>query len=103
MVGEDLPQEANRVDLDPTLRDVYGFPVPRITYSSHPFELAASSHFGPRLGEICASAPGAIAAGWLPVGALAEASGGGGRPRSGPAAAGRSLGAPRVGDGTRTR
>src|SRR5205814_505860 len=30
MVGEDMPQLANRVDLDPEIRDVYGFPVPRI-------------------------------------------------------------------------
>jgi len=52
MQGEDMPQPANRVDLDPTVRDVRGFPVARITYSSHPFELAASSHYGERLTEI---------------------------------------------------
>jgi choline dehydrogenase-like flavoprotein len=98
MVGEDLPQEANRVDLDPTLRDVYGFPVPRITHSSHAFELAASSHFGPRLGGICAAAPGAIAAGWLPVGALAEASGGFGSPYAGPASTAHIMGTARMGN-----
>ena len=38
MIGEDMPQLANRVDLDPSIRDVYGFPVPRITYSPHRFE-----------------------------------------------------------------
>ena len=29
MQGEDLPQPTNRVDLDPTVRDVRGFPVAR--------------------------------------------------------------------------
>src|SRR5262249_3874818 len=35
MVGEDLPQLANVVDLDPTIRDVYGAPAPRITHTNH--------------------------------------------------------------------
>ena len=52
MQGEDMPQTTNRVDLDPTVRDVRGFPVARITYDSHPFELAASAHYGERLTEI---------------------------------------------------
>ncbi len=98
MVGEDLPQEANRVDLDPAVRDVYGFPVPRITHTSHPFELAASRYFGPQLGAICAAAPGAIAAGWLPVGLLAEASGGFGSPYAGPASTAHIMGTARMGD-----
>jgi choline dehydrogenase-like flavoprotein len=58
MVGEDLPQRDNRVDLDPRVRDVYGLPVPRITYSSHRFELAASNYFAPKLAAICRAAPG---------------------------------------------
>jgi len=98
MVGEDLPQEANRVDLDPTIRDAYGFPVPRITHSNHPFELAASSYFGPRLGAICAAAPDAVAAGWLPVGALADATGGFGSPYAGPASTAHIMGTARMGD-----
>jgi choline dehydrogenase-like flavoprotein len=97
MVGEDLPQLANGVDLDPTIRDVYGAPVPRITHTSHPFELAASSYFGPKLGAICAAAPGAIAAGWLPVGALAEATGGFGSPYAGPASTAHIMGTARMG------
>lgn len=72
MVGEDLPQEANRVDLDPKLRDVYGFPVPRITYSLHKHEIAASNFFGPRLQAICGAAPGAVGSSYLPVGQLAQ-------------------------------
>ncbi len=54
--GEDMPQHANRVDLDPRIRDFRGVPVPRITHSQHPFEIAASSYFGPRLQAICAAA-----------------------------------------------
>jgi choline dehydrogenase-like flavoprotein len=59
MIGEDLPQLANRVDLDPTIRDVHGFPVPRITYSPHRHELAASAYYQPKLEAICQAAPGA--------------------------------------------
>jgi choline dehydrogenase-like flavoprotein len=58
MIGEDLPQHANRVDLDPHVRDFHGLPVPRITYSSHKHELAASAYFGPQLAAICKAAPG---------------------------------------------
>ncbi len=48
MQGEDLPQPTNRVDLDPTVRDVRGFPVARITYRPHRHEIVASDHHGPR-------------------------------------------------------
>ncbi len=58
MMGEDVPQLANRVDLDPHVRDFHRLPVPRITYSPHRFELAAAAYYAPRLAEICASAPG---------------------------------------------
>jgi choline dehydrogenase-like flavoprotein len=58
MMGEDVPQLANRVDLDPRLRDFHGLPVPRITYSPHRFELAAAAHYAPKLATICTSAPG---------------------------------------------
>ena len=52
MQGEDLPQPANRVDLDPRVRDVRGFPVARVTYHPHRHELVASDHHGPRLAAI---------------------------------------------------
>jgi choline dehydrogenase-like flavoprotein len=58
LVGEDLPQQANRVDLDPHVRDFHRLPVPRITYSPHRHELAASAYFGPELSAICRAAPG---------------------------------------------
>ena len=32
MQGEDLPQATNRIDLDPTVRDVWGLPAGRVTY-----------------------------------------------------------------------
>jgi len=52
MQGEDLPVATNRIDLDPSIKDVRGFPVARYTYKPHPHELAASAHHGPRLAAI---------------------------------------------------
>jgi len=52
MQGEDLPQAGNRVDLDPKVRDVRGFPVSRTTYRPHRFEQAASAHYSPLLAAI---------------------------------------------------
>ncbi len=49
MQGEDLAQATNRVDLDPTVRDVRGFPVARVTYRPHPHEVVASAHHAPSL------------------------------------------------------
>ena len=34
-----LPQAKNRVDLDPTVKDAWGLPAPRLTFSSHPNDL----------------------------------------------------------------
>jgi choline dehydrogenase-like flavoprotein len=50
--GEDMPQITNYVDLDPDIVDVYGVPVPRISYQSHPYELAASAYYIPLMLEI---------------------------------------------------
>jgi choline dehydrogenase-like flavoprotein len=52
MQGEDLPQPANRVDLDPRIRDVRGFPVVRVTHAPHRHELVASAHYGEKLAAI---------------------------------------------------
>jgi choline dehydrogenase-like flavoprotein len=52
MQGEDLPYATNRVDLDPTVRDVRGFPAARITYRGRRHERAASAHHAPRLAAI---------------------------------------------------
>jgi choline dehydrogenase-like flavoprotein len=40
------------VDLDPTVRDVYGFPVARITYDHHPNDYAVAANTIPRLAQI---------------------------------------------------
>lgn len=52
LIGEDLPLFENRVDLDPTVRDVYGLPVARITYHEHPNDLLVAERLGPKLEEI---------------------------------------------------
>jgi len=52
LYGEDAPQLANRVDLDPTLRDAHGRPAARVTYRNHAFELAARAFYLPVMAEI---------------------------------------------------
>ncbi len=42
MILQDLPQESNRVDLDPTVKDRWGMPVARITNKPHPNDIAMS-------------------------------------------------------------
>jgi choline dehydrogenase-like flavoprotein len=49
MQGEDLPQATNLLDLDPQLRDVWGFPAGRVTYAPHRHEVACTEHWAPRL------------------------------------------------------
>lgn len=44
LVGEDLPQESNRVTLHPTEKDQYGMPVPNVHYSDHPNDIAMRNH-----------------------------------------------------------
>ena len=56
MQAEDAPQPANRVDLDPEVRDLDGLPVARVTYANHPFELSARAHYAPRLLDVLAAA-----------------------------------------------
>jgi choline dehydrogenase-like flavoprotein len=52
MQAEDAPQRTNSVDLDARYRDVYGLPVPRITYRNHPYELQARTFYLPYLKEV---------------------------------------------------
>jgi choline dehydrogenase-like flavoprotein len=66
MVGEDLPQARNQVDLDPRVRDVHGFPAARITYSPHPHERAAAALLGARLEAMHARVRGAVGAAIIP-------------------------------------
>lgn len=65
-VGEDLPQAANRVDLDPSMKDWHGLPVARITYAPHAHEKAAANYFTTRLEAMCLAAPGATGAVMIP-------------------------------------
>ena len=46
MIGDDPPVPTNRVDLDPAVSDVYGFPVARITYLHHPNDLVVAAPDG---------------------------------------------------------
>ncbi len=52
MQGEDLPQRSNRIDLDPSVKDVWGFPAGRVTYEPHRHEIAASRHWAPVLESV---------------------------------------------------
>ena len=66
LVGEDLPQARNQIDLDPRVRDLHGFPAARITYSPHRHEQAASLLLGTRLELMHARARGALGAAVIP-------------------------------------
>jgi len=52
MNGQDPPVASNLVDLDPTVRDVYGFPVARITYEHHANDYLVAADVVPRLSAI---------------------------------------------------
>jgi choline dehydrogenase-like flavoprotein len=56
MQGEDAPQRSNAVTLDPTVRDVFGLPVPRITYKNHPFELESRRFYVPVMKQVVGNA-----------------------------------------------
>jgi len=40
IVGEDMPQETNRVSLHPTEKDQHGMPIPNVHYDDHPNDVA---------------------------------------------------------------
>jgi choline dehydrogenase-like flavoprotein len=44
IVGEDMPQENNRISLHPELKDKYGMPVPDVAFSDHPNDTAMRDH-----------------------------------------------------------
>lgn len=56
MQGEDLAQRTNRIDLDPTVRDVWGLPVARLTHRPHPHEIVASAHYAHQLEAVLTDA-----------------------------------------------
>jgi choline dehydrogenase-like flavoprotein len=49
MQAEDAPQRANQIDLDPKVVDVFGLPVPRVTYKSSTYELEARAFYAPMM------------------------------------------------------
>jgi len=44
LVGEDMPQENNRVTLHPTEKDRFGMPIPNVHFDDHPNDLAMREH-----------------------------------------------------------
>jgi choline dehydrogenase-like flavoprotein len=56
VVVHDLPQECNRVDLDPDVRDAWGLPVARITHRAHPNDLVQANWMVDRCAEILEAA-----------------------------------------------
>jgi choline dehydrogenase-like flavoprotein len=62
-VCEDLPRAENRVDLDPTVKDVYGLPVARVTYANHPNDVAVGAYVAGQLVPIGEAMLQAIGAG----------------------------------------
>lgn len=58
IVGEDMPQESNRVTLNTTVKDENGLPVPNVHYDDHPNDVAMREH-GYRAGEKVYEAVGA--------------------------------------------
>jgi len=53
---KDLPQLKNYVDLDPEIKDIYGFPVARITYKMHDNDRMSAEYFAQKLKEIMSEA-----------------------------------------------
>ena len=52
LVGEDPPQESNRITLHPTDKDSLGLPVPVLDYSEHPNTIAMKRHAAVQAHEI---------------------------------------------------
>ena len=44
IVGEDMPQETNRVTLNTNVLDQYGLPAPNVNFSDHPNDVAMRNH-----------------------------------------------------------
>jgi choline dehydrogenase-like flavoprotein len=55
MQAEDAPQSTNRVELDSRYMDVFGQPVPRITYANHAYEKNARRFYIPYLKQVVAN------------------------------------------------
>ncbi|MGH2794691.1 MAG: GMC oxidoreductase, partial [Actinomycetota bacterium] len=62
MVGEDLAQPTNFVDLDPTMKDFRGLPVARVTYHPHKHEITAQRFYIPLITALLKAAGADVAA-----------------------------------------
>lgn len=58
IVGEDLPQESNRITLNTTVTDRLGLPVPNVHFDDHPNDVAMREH-GYQQGSLLYEAVGA--------------------------------------------
>jgi choline dehydrogenase-like flavoprotein len=61
IVGEDMPQQSNRVTLDRTVTDAHGLPVPHVHFDDHPNDTAMRDH-GYRQAELLYEAVGSTGA-----------------------------------------
>jgi hypothetical protein len=52
LIGEELPMESSRVDLDPDVKDRFGLPVPRITKHHHPNDIAMYDWYEKKILEL---------------------------------------------------
>jgi choline dehydrogenase-like flavoprotein len=44
IVGEDMPQESNRITLSADVKDAHGLPAPNVNFSDHPNDVAMRNH-----------------------------------------------------------
>jgi choline dehydrogenase-like flavoprotein len=61
MIAHDMPYLDHTVTLDPTVRDVFGLPVARITWSRGQYEQVAQSFYAPRMKKMMRSAGAGVA------------------------------------------
>ncbi len=59
IVGEDMPQQSNRVTLHPRLKDQWGLPAPDVSFTDHPNDVAMREH-GYSRGDAVYEAVGAV-------------------------------------------
>ena len=62
IVGEDMPQESNRVTLHPEEKDKFGMPVPLVSFSDHPNDVTMREH-AYKQGKAVYKAAGAVEVG----------------------------------------
>ena len=61
LIGHDLPYLTHTVTLDPTVKDVFGLPVARVTWSAGPHEQVAQQFWIPKLKQMMKQAGAGVA------------------------------------------